>query len=204
MKYNNGKAGKTDTQKRDTGRILYISDLHLFHDRMIELCNRPFNDAAEMNQAIIDNWKTKVCSNDTVYILGDVGMYHAKEIADIMNALPGKKILITGNHDKRNLKNAEFRRAFCKIKPYDEIWDKNRKVVLFHYPIEEWDGYFRDFYHLFGHVHNKDSQIQFHIQKFNVSADVIGFEPKTLDELIEIKDKNKGISILAEFGDRFW
>lgn len=187
------KPGKTYASKQKPGRILYISDLHLFHGKMIELCSRPFADCEEMNRTIISNWIAKVRKEDTVYILGDVAMYHAEETADILNSLPGRKILITGNHDKYNLEKAEFRKVFFKIMPYAEIWDNGCKVVLFHYPIEEWDGYFREFYHLYGHVHNKDTVVKQHERKINVSADVIGFEPKTLDELIELRQKMEAV-----------
>jgi calcineurin-like phosphoesterase family protein len=170
----------------ETDQIFYISDLHLFHPAILSKCKRPFNSIDEMHNSIMENWKRKVKKNDIVYILGDVGMYHQKEIADFLNSLPGKKVLITGNHDKFNLRDRDFRNCFISIKPYDEIFDKERKVVLFHYPIEEWDGFFRSFYHLHGHVHNQDDSLVKLDRRFNVSADVLGFEPKTLDELIEM------------------
>ena len=79
--------------------IYYISDLHLFHDKIIEKYNRPFASIEEMHDCIIKNWRNTVKKNDIVYVLGDLGMYHAHEIADIISSLPGNKILITGNHD---------------------------------------------------------------------------------------------------------
>jgi hypothetical protein len=58
-------------------------------------------------------------------------------------------------------------------------------VILFHYPIEEWNGYYRNSYMLYGHVHENMDGIKKHPRKFNVGVDVNDFEPKTLDELIE-------------------
>lgn len=52
----------------------YISDLHLFHNRILEKFNRPFSSVEEMHEVIINNWKNKVKDDDTVYILGDIGM----------------------------------------------------------------------------------------------------------------------------------
>lgn len=49
----------------------YISDLHIGHANAIKFDNRPFADVNEMNNAIIENWNSRVKSNDTVYILGD-------------------------------------------------------------------------------------------------------------------------------------
>lgn len=64
--------------------------------------------------------------------------------------------------------------------------DNERKVVLFHYPIEEWNGFYVGSYHLHGHIHNTTVT---HIdRRYNVSVDVINYTPVTLDELIAQND----------------
>lgn len=171
----------------------YISDLHLFHNKILELTERPYKDVLQMHFDICNSWRKTVSEDDTVYILGDVGMYHEREIANILERLPGKKILVTGNHDKHNLEDKHFRSAFSNIKPYLEVWDEGRKVVLFHYPIEEWDGYFRNFYHLHGHVHNKDVPQKPH--RYNVCLDAIGPAPLTLDEIIGMHENADGSAV---------
>lgn len=55
------------------------------------------------SQKIIDNWKANVTEEDTVLLPGDLswGM-HLKEAAadlDVIYQLPGRKILLGGNHD---------------------------------------------------------------------------------------------------------
>ena len=49
----------------------YISDLHLGHGNVIRFDGRPFGDVAEMEQALISNWNSRVGRDDTVYVLGD-------------------------------------------------------------------------------------------------------------------------------------
>ncbi|MGL6106925.1 hypothetical protein [Romboutsia sp.] len=71
------------------------------------------------------------------------------------------------------------------------IRDNNKLVILSHYPMEEWDGLYRGSYHLFGHVHNKDQHLLKLDNRFNVCTDVIGFTPRILDELIEIRESDK-------------
>lgn len=161
----------------------YISDLHLFHNRILEKFNRPFSSVEEMHEMIINNWKNKVKTDDTVYILGDVGMYHPKEIGNILNNLPGHKILITGNHDFKNIHSGSYKKVFDKITSYLEIEDNGRNVILFHYPIEDWNGKYREYYHLHGHIHNNEDSLSQKGRRFNVSAEVVDYTPVSLDEL---------------------
>ena len=161
----------------------YISDLHLFHNRILEKFNRPFSSVEEMHEVIINNWKNKVKDDDTVYILGDVGMYHAREMGNILNNLPGRKILVTGNHDFKNIHSSSYKKTFAKITSYLEIEDNGRNVVLFHYPIEDWNGKYRGYYHLHGHVHNNGDSLSKKDRRYNVSAEIVDYTPISLDEL---------------------
>lgn len=167
----------------------YISDLHLFHNNILTLpnTNRPFASIEEMHEKIKHEWIKKVTYQDKVYILGDVGMYHETEIANFLEKLPGKKFLVTGNHDIFNVRNKEFCKAFEWIRPYAEIRDNGRKVVLFHYPIQEWNGFFRNAYHVHGHVHAE--AIEQIPGRYNACCDVNDFTPQSLDELITKAEK---------------
>ena len=165
--------------------IYYTSDLHLFHYNIIRLCNRSYNTVEEMNGDLIKRWNIKVGPNDDVYILGDIVFKYAdiNEVKEMLKKLNGKKHLIRGNHDKF-LNQLNWRDYFESLDVYKEINDNGRMVCLFHYPIEEWNGYYRNSYMLYGHVHENMADIKKHPRKFNVGVDVNGFEPKTLDELI--------------------
>lgn len=54
-------------------------------------------------QKIIDNWKAKIQEDDLVIIAGDtswaMGLEDAKYDLDMIDKLPGKKVIIKGNHD---------------------------------------------------------------------------------------------------------
>lgn len=165
--------------------IYYTSDLHLFHENIIKLCRRPYTTVEEMNADIIAKWNVKVKAKDDVYVLGDMFFKYTdiQQVKDILNILNGTKHLILGNHDNF-IKSLRWQDYFKEVVSYKEINDCGKMVCMFHYPIEEWNGYFRDAYMLYGHVHNNESNLKKHMRKFNVGVDVNDFEPKSLEELI--------------------
>ena len=42
--------------------IYYTADLHLGHANVIRHCDRPFKSIDEMNEALIQNWNSRVKS----------------------------------------------------------------------------------------------------------------------------------------------
>lgn len=166
----------------------YIADLHLGHDNIRRLSNRPFDSVEEMDKTLISNWNSVVTDNDDVYILGDFS-YKGGNPLNYLKQLKGKKHLIKGNHDSSMLKNPDCRRCFEEINDIQDICDNGTWIVLCHYPMVEWNGYYRNALHFYGHVHNT-----FHNETttyasrmknaYNVGVDVIGFIPKTLQQII--------------------
>lgn len=140
----------------------YISDLHFFHaglnDRMDK---RGFASAEAMNEYMIDKWNDRIRKNDEVVILGDLSLGSVEETNELLTRLKGKLYLIEGNHD-RYLHKKEFNTGrFVWIKPYAEVHDNNRKVILNHYPIFCYNGQYQldkkgnpRTYMLYGHVHD--------------------------------------------------
>ena len=169
--------------------IYYISDTHFFHAKIIELCNRPYDSVEEMNEDIVKKWNNKVTNNDDVYFLGDFALKgNTYEIINIMKRLKGKIHFIQGNHDDVNLlKELKRQNLIEDFAMYREIEDNGRKVVLFHYPIEDWNGQYKGSYHIFGHIHNNNlNEYRVIPNRFNAGVEVIGYEPKTLDGLIKL------------------
>ena len=143
----------------------YISDTHLGHKNIIKLDEqsggRHFGSIEEHDNLIIENWNKTVKQSDKVYILGDFSWMNGHDTEEILRKLNGVKFLIKGNHD-RYLKESEFNKErFVWIKPYAEMHDNRRKVVLSHYPIFCYNGQYRRnkkgeplTYMLYGHVHD--------------------------------------------------
>lgn len=140
----------------------YISDLHFFHESLnTQMDCRGFKDVAQMNAYMIKQWNSRVRTRDEVVILGDFSVGKAEQTNEILNQLNGRLYMIKGNHD-RYLKESEFNKErFVWIKPYAEMHDNRRKVVLSHYPIFCYNGQYRRnkkgeplTYMLYGHVHD--------------------------------------------------
>ena len=180
--------------------IYFTSDLHFCHSNIINLNNRPFADLSQMTHALIQNWNTYVSDRDEIYVLGDFSFTGTgEEINRILKRLRGKKYLIRGNHDKF-LKDPDFdATAFEWVKDYHVLDYKKRKIILFHYPILEWQGFFGDSIHLYGHVHNssKDPQQAARLKilgprAMNVGVDVNEYYPVSIETVLKncYNDKN--------------
>jgi len=169
--------------------IYFTADTHFNHSNIIKLNGRPFADMEEMHHELIQNWNTFVSDYDEIYILGDFSYKGSPEsVNKILSRLKGKKYLIRGNHDKY-LQYTEFdQSAFEWVKDYYVLDYKKQKFVLFHYPILEWQGFFGDSIHLYGHVHNsnKDPKQAKRLdilgsRAFNVGVDVNNYAPISIE-----------------------
>lgn len=148
----------------------YIADLHFFHEAQnYRMDHRGFESVEEMNEYMIKKWNGKVRKNDEVVIIGDLSWNKAEDTNILLSRLNGRLYLIQGNHDHSWLNKCMNR--FVWVKPYEELSDNNRKVVLCHYPIMCYNGQYRldkdgnpRTYMLYGHVH--DTQDQKLIEQF--------------------------------------
>jgi len=113
-----------------------------------------------MNEKMVSEWNDIVNSEDTVYILGDVAFMSGSDAARIINRLNGTKILIEGNHDRKTLNDATFRRAFKEVHKYLWITYNGTQVIMFHYPIAEWDQMHKGSVHFHGHLHGNTSGME--------------------------------------------
>lgn len=144
----------------------YIADPHFFHGALnTKMDRRGFESVEAMNEYMLRQWNRKVRKNDEVVILGDLSWGKAEETNELLERLNGRLYLIQGNHD-RFLKNKDYNAGrFVWIKPYEELQDKKRKVILCHYPIMCYNGQYRvdengnpKVYMLYGHVHDTQDQ----------------------------------------------
>lgn len=146
------------------GSVWIISDTH-FDDRDCLL----MDDKWPMPEDYIKNlYKYIHCPYDTLIHLGDVGN------PEYLDAIPGYKILITGNHDKGKSKYYYY---------FNEVYDGplfiGKKILLSHEPI-----YGLNFcVNIHGHLHNQnDVNDKYHL---NCCSNVVGYKPINLGKEIK-------------------
>ena len=170
------------------GRIMYISDIHFGHSNVIGFDHRPFNDVTEMDHMLMEYWNMKVNKEDTIYIIGDFCYRSDKGPVWFLQRLKGKKHLVVGNHDHVIMKNPQALSYFEEVDKMMYVSDNNRQVFMCHYPMAEWNAYYRGSYHVYGHIHNKLSDTCLIMRNrrnaYNAAACINGYMPVTLDEMI--------------------
>lgn len=136
----------------------FTADLHFSHQNVIKYCDRPFSGYEEMDKVLIDSWNDVVPKvKSEVYILGDLGFNVKNIFKKFLPALNGRKHLVLGNHDKgRNTYlncMEKYGRLLYTVDNYLEIKMESIPVILFHYPIENWNKKHYDSIMLHGHSH---------------------------------------------------
>jgi calcineurin-like phosphoesterase family protein len=138
-------------------------------------------------------WNDLISYEDTVYILGDVAFMSGSDAGRVMQSLNGNKILIEGNHDRKLLLDTTFRNSFKEIHKY--LWTEynGTQVIMFHYPIAEWDQMHRGAVHFYGHLHGNPSGMEQYRAR-DVGMDATGRIAITMEEAIRdaLKGKIKG------------
>jgi calcineurin-like phosphoesterase family protein len=139
------------------------SDLHFGHKNIMTFCpvtRARFNNVDDMREKMIKEWNDNVAPEDETFILGDFAFLPANEAVNVLRRLNGTKILIEGNHDRKTLNDATFRKCFKEVHQYLRIVYNGTVVCMFHYPIAEWDQMHRGSVHLHGHLHGNVSGME--------------------------------------------
>lgn len=144
-----------------------------------------------MNQELINKWNSRVKPGDLVYHLGDLMFKYDPQILDKLN---GEIRLVPGNHDfllgghayktKNGLLKEELPLINYKV-------DKKLSIVLCHYPLREWEGYFRGWLHLYGHCLSGDTELLTKSGFIKYSELKIGQEALTLNLKTDTLQYNK-------------
>lgn len=153
------------------------SDLHFGHANIMKFCPetraRFKGDVNLMNELMVKEWNERVQPNDHVYILGDVAFLPAAAAVALVSRCHGAKTLVAGNHDRKLLQSEEFRALFESIHDYLDLRYDGHKIVMFHYPIAEWDQVHKGSLHFHGHLHGHKSGLEA-FRSLDVGMDATG------------------------------
>ena len=167
---------------------LYISDLHFGHSNVIGFDHRPFGNRDEMDYVLIKLWNGRVQPDDTVYIVGDLCYRNNHPAEWYLRQLKGHKYLVLGNHDAPILDNPKALHYLEGVDKMMHVTDGDKQICLCHFPIAEWNGYFRGAWHIYGHIHNrKDEAYEFMRTKeraLNAGCMINNFTPASFNELV--------------------
>ena len=148
--------------------------------------NRGFPDTYCHDENLITQWNLRVDKKDKVYILGDLSMHDPEQYKQLAK-LEGRKVLIAGNHDS----GKGWLREVSKY--VDELYGVTRYsskihggILLSHIPIHPLEfkyNFNKIKYNIHGHIH---AAYEIDDPRYiNVSAEVIDYVPRSLDELIK-------------------
>lgn len=177
--------------------IYFTSDLHMNNNNVIRYCNRPYQNAQEMNQALIHNWNSVVKSADTVYVLGDFIMGAGDTVKELVNQFNGKIILIRGNHDTEH-KLEQYAEIGVDVRLIDYLTYKELTFIMCHYPIQNFDYWNLithnnpEIYFLYGHIHN-NAPVGYHGDRmYHVGVDTNNYTPISIEQIYkEVKEYEK-------------
>lgn len=192
-------------------KIFFTSDWHFSHQNIVKFCPtfRPnAHNVAELDEFLIARWNETVSPEDVVYNLGDLSFSHDfKQIERVLFRLNGTHHLIYGNHDGQieqhitrllNQTKHDGLPMLSSAQDYLQLRlpEINNTLILFHYPILEWDGCHKGWYHLHGHIHDRVAALRGRV--LNVGWDLHGrfLTAQDVDDLL------RDLPMTSHFGDK--
>lgn len=176
--------------------IYFTADHHFGHDKIIEYCDRPFENVAHMNTELIKRWNETVDPNDVVYHLGDFTLRDINYAKTLFNMLNGRINVVPGGHDKSWMLHpleckSELRHNVTILPPLYTIPILRPRseggdllFVLCHYAMRTWDRQHYGSIQLFGHSHGK-LQLPLAGRQLDVGVDVWDYAPVSMEQVLE-------------------
>lgn len=190
----------------------FTSDLHFGHERIIELCNRPFRNVKWMDMELERRWNSVVSPEDEVYVLGDLALGKLNDSLQHAAMLVGRKFLVPGNHDRMwsGLKKVQPEKVrwyedagFVILSEQPTFWANSldKPLLLCHFPYagdsQETDRHFEHrpkdngLWLLHGHTH-WPRVFSDHPRQIHVGVDAWNYQPVSLHRILEIiKEKEE-------------
>lgn len=192
--------------------VFFTSDPHFGHVLVAE--DRGFVSTDDHDEIIINNFIQKVGWEDKTYFLGDLSGGSdgkTRRALDIIRGLPGKKVLIPGNHCPVHPMHCEFEKwideyvpdPFLYVMPYIVKRYDGKKFLFNHFPssgdhtdkprykglrMSDWEEW-----RLHGHTHSRDKGSG---KEIHVGLDSWNLFPVSINEILdEVKKREQEGSV---------
>ncbi|MDD5002406.1 MAG: metallophosphoesterase [Thiomonas arsenitoxydans] len=165
------------------GRAVWVwSDLHLGHEAILRHARRPFGNAQHMAAELQARaLAAGMAPDDWLICPGDLAFIGDAEVRAWLRGIPGRKVLILGNHDVdgRHHKNP-LRWGLEGVTDSLELTLGSTRLWLTHYPIDA-ALLPAGVVNVHGHIHQHLVEGQKHL---NVCVEHTGYRPLRLDEVL--------------------
>ncbi len=170
----------------------FYSDPHFGHAAAIEHCRRPFSSIEEMNSELERRYCQEIQDEDVVLWVGDISFMRPADTEELIRRLPGRKLLVPGNHDPSKTRCLKYGFELVADKLYLNI--SGYKVTVCHFPPAgtSADKRFTELrppnpgrgeYLIHGHTHEKERMIG---RRIHVGVDAWDFKPAPLYEIVKM------------------
>jgi calcineurin-like phosphoesterase family protein len=181
--------------------VWFTADPHFGH-RFVGRLRGFGDDTEEHDLTIMENWRRLVGKNDQVWVLGDLCMTNPDDALDIIEALPGVKHFIAGNHDACHPMHRDahkhqrtYLRAFQSVQMSARRRILGQNVLLSHFPYAkdrhearymQWRLRDEGEWLIHGHTHESDQRREG--REIHVGLDAWGLKPvhiSTIEQLMK-------------------
>ena len=158
------------------------SDTHFNHHKLVNTGFRP----EDCDKRIVDNLKAVIKPDDVLIHLGDVTW--SSVIDPDFVALPCRKILVKGNHDKKGY-FWYMKRGFDFVCETFTLSYSGQNILFSHKPIEiDYNSFGYD-YNIHGHLHGGQHGLQYSWTREDgkhhlISLEDNGYKPELLDKIL--------------------
>ena len=193
--------------------IFFTSDTHYGHSNIIKFGrgNGIFDSINHHDEVLRNNWFSTVKPEDTVYVLGDIALGDIEITLKNFALLPGRKLLVPGNHDRISSSTNSKSRIERFTPAYEEVGFEilpentsifietskgKREVLLSHFPyaatvhenaIKDKFAKYRPVNRglplVHGHSHSTERFNPDNKLEFHVGVDANDFKPVNISEI---------------------
>lgn len=171
--------------------VFFTADTHFGDTRILNTAKRPFKTIGAHDLALIENWQHIVGPTDEVWHLGDFAPgYSAAMVGALLDALPGRKHLITGNNDDDGTRKHP---GWASVGAYAELQLDDVTCVLCHYAFRTWFRMGKGSLDLHGHSHGK---LKPETRQFDVGVDLWDYRPVTMETMLASRRRKVKVATL--------